>query len=163
MQSYDTATEATTDRKQQHSIMQHQEGSDESGEGRKKAAATVVRVGKRSKKIAKDCLEIAEAKGKDDMKDTIEKGLLRRSYKHIDLYKAEIAPFAAEEIQITAKNTVGATLMKSKSVREGMFEMIEVCLSIIDLFCLCNVDMFTGEEKQKGGGLTKYIQQVTSK
>lgn len=96
------------------------------------------------------------------MKDMIDTGLDIRSFTKIDKYKTEVA-VAAEKDRTTANSPAIAKLMKSETVRKGIFQMTKVCITIIDLFCLCDIDIFSGADTKNGGGLTNYMQQVTSK
>lgn len=74
----------------------------------------------------------------------------------IDQYLEEIARCEYSDEEKGLKSAKG--LWKSRVVRSGLQNMIDICIIIVDIFCFCDIDIFSGERI----GATKTLQLLMS-
>jgi hypothetical protein len=111
--------------------------------------------------IAKMCLEVSKQAEKKYVDGIVVKGLTLRAYEMIDKYQQEVSKAVEEDIMCdpsSMKTYVKANLLRSLDARLGLCQMADVCLSIVDLFCLCKIDIFSGVRMD--GGISICIWQL---
>jgi hypothetical protein len=115
-------------------------------------------------KIAKMCLEKSKRAEMRYVDRIVHKGLNLRGYDMIDKYQQEVskAAKAVEEDMMcnpsSTKTYVTDNLVRSQDARLGLCQMADVCLSIVNLFCLCKIDIFSGARVD--GGISRCIWQL---
>jgi hypothetical protein len=111
--------------------------------------------------IAKLCLEKSKRAEMKYVNRIVHKGLNLRGYDMIDKYQQEVSKAgkaAKEDVMSDPSSTktyVTDNLVRSKVARLGLCQMADVCLSIVDLFCLCDIDIFSGATM--AGGISRFI------
>jgi hypothetical protein len=108
--------------------------------------------------IAKMCLEKSKQAERKYVHGIVDNGLNLRPYDKIDKYQQKVSKAGEEDMMCDPsimKTYVTEKLVRSANARLGLCQMADVCLSIVDLFCLCKIDIFSGVKKD--GGISKYI------
>jgi hypothetical protein len=111
--------------------------------------------------IAKKCLEKSKRAEMKYVDGIVDHGLNLRPYEMIDKYQQEVSKAAEEDMTCdpsSMKAYVTDNLVRSGDARLGLCQMADVCLSIVDLFCLCKIDIFSGTKM--GGGISRCIWQL---
>ena len=111
--------------------------------------------------IAKMCLENSKRAEMKYVGGIIDNGLNLRDYQRIDKYQQDVSKAAEEDRMCdpsSMKTYVTENLVRSRDARLGLCQMADVCLSIVDLFCLCKIDIFSGVKKD--GGISRCIWQL---
>lgn len=116
-----------------------------------------------SKQSAKELLAITMEKTTEAaeaiMQAQITKHELADIGSYIDIIKTAVPREFSETGSATFNNDVEKNLLESVEVRKGLRQMVNICVAVVDIFCACGMDMFTGSEF----GITRCIQLVMSK
>ena len=110
--------------------------------------------------IAMRCLEKSKQAERKYVHGIVDNGLNLRAYEMIDKYQQEVSKAVDYSVcdPSIIKTYVTEKLVRSPDARLGLCQMADVCLSIVDLFCLCKIDIFSGT--RVGGGISRCIWQL---
>ena len=110
--------------------------------------------------IAMRCLEKSKQAERKYVHGIVDNGLNLRAYEMIDKYQQEVSKAVDYSVcdPSIIKTYVTEKLVRSPDARLGLCQMADVCLSIVDLFCLCKIDIVSGVKMD--GGISRYIRQL---
>ena len=124
----------------------------ESEEDRKPAAVeTGVETDKQRQDVVEMCVTQAVSKSLDETEGFMKLGMQQ--------YRMEEVRAYFRIVQTAGPDNVERTLISSAEARKGLSQMVNISVAIVDLFCLCKIDLFTGDAL----GITKWIQAVICK
>ena len=113
--------------------------------------------------VAKECVSQAVAENAAEMEKIMNQGISLHGMKDIKQY-LKIVESAVPKAFFTQPSSAGLEKVESNIVslpnaRKGLRQMVDICIAIVDLFCTCKIDMFTGGAV----GITYWIQVAMSK
>ena len=137
----------------------------ESSEEDQKPAAVgeIAEMIKQRQDVVEICAANAVSGNADEMERIMEHGMQQYTTTEIERYlevvEAAVPRDFYTQFSIANVENVKSNLFRRADARKGLGQMVNICLAVVDLFCFCKIDMFTGSAL----GITHWIQVAMSK
>ena len=109
------------------------------------------------------CVSKAVSVNSKEMDRIMDHGIHQFPTKEIDRYleivEAAVPKAFYNKLSIANMDNVKSNLISGADARVGLRQMVNICVAVVDLFCTCKIDMFTGQSL----GITQWIQVAMSK